>query len=311
MFEEYKIIHEDKSSLSNNEMQTFKQFIGSFSESTGKLIYRGEQRFSYLYGSDDINEVLYRVFLIGAKGEHFWKQRSKYISKTICKKTFDQLFIEFNKLLSRKDIDSVRTAEHLNQFKETNKDFCGFFLNLQNCNILWDTVTNLNQNERRHVLDYYIAVLHGIGHIALNGSHMISTSTDIDVARHYQKNGIIYVSWIGNTNELVPKYDINKSNFFVSSLNLPICSPSMFPEDNEICILYGLLPHKIIGIIHDDLFYVNPNMFSKERTLDDALKMGFYIDQTHFDEVLKLTKYKRAFDVITNFYSINDVILRT
>jgi hypothetical protein len=85
----------------------------------------------------------------------------------------------------------------------------------------------------------------------------------------------------------------------------------VFPEDFEICVTYGLLPHKIIGVIHDDFFYVNPNIFSKERTLDDALKMGFYIDQTHFDEVLKLTKYKRAFDVITNFYSINDVILRT
>lgn len=71
-----------------------------------------------------------------------------------------------------------------------------------------------------------------------------------------------------------------------------------------------VVTHKIIGIIHDDLFYVNPNMFSKERTLDDALKMGFYIDQTHFDEILKLTKYKRAFDVITNIYGINDVVLR-
>lgn len=310
MFEQYNIIHENKSPLSNSEMQTFKQFISSISESTRKLVYRGEQRFSYLYGSDDIKEVLYRVFLIGAKGEHFWKQRSKYISKTICKKTFAQLFVEYNKLLSRKNIDSFRTAEHLNRFKETNKEFCGFFFNLQNCKILWDTVTNLNQNERGLVLDYYISVLHGIGHIALNGSHMISTSTDIDVARHYQKNGIIYVSWIGNSNELVPNFDINMSNQLISSLNLPVCSPSVFPEDHEICITYGVLPHKIIGIIHDDLFYVNPNMFSKERTLDDALKMGFYIDQTHFDEVLKLTKYKRAFDVISTIYGMNDVMLR-
>jgi len=310
MFDDYSFVHEDKSPLSPSEMLILRKFFCLLSESTMKLVYRGEQRFSCLYGSDDIKEVLYRVFLIGAKGEHFWKQRSKYISKTICKKTFDQLFVEYNKLFSRKNICSVRTAEHLNQFKETNKDFYGFFLNLQNCKILWDTLKNLNQKERGLVLNYYIAVLHGIGHIALNGSHMISTSTDIDVAKHYQKNGIIYVSWVGNSNELVPNYNINKSNQLISDLNLPICSPSVFPEDYEICITFGLLPHKIIGIIHDDLFYVNPNMFSKERTLDDALKMGFYIDQTHFDEILKLTKYKRAFDVITNIYGINDVVLR-
>lgn len=310
MFDDYSFVHEDKSPLSPSEMLILRKFFCLLSESTMKLVYRGEQRFSCLYGSDDIKEVLYRVFLIGAKGEHFWKQRSKYITKTICKKTFDQLFVEYNKLFSRKNIDSVRTAEHLNRFKETNKDFCGFFLNLQNCKILWDTLKNLNQKERGIVLNYYIAVLHGIGHIALNGSHMISTSTDIDVAKHYQKNGIIYVSWICNYNELVPNYDINKSNQLIRNLNLPICSPSVFPEDYEICITCGLLPHKIIGIIHDDLFYVNPNMFSKERTLDDAIKMGFYIDQTHFDEILKLTKYKRAFDVITNIYGINDVALR-
>lgn len=189
MFDDYSFVHEDKSPLSPSEMLILRKFFCLLSESTMKLVYRGEQRFSCLYGSDDIKEVLYRVFLIGAKGEHFWKQRSKYISKTICKKTFDQLFVEYNKLFSRKNIYSVRTAEHLNQFKETNKDFYGFFLNLQNCKILWDTLKNLNQKERGLVLNYYIAVLHGIGHIALNGSHMISTSTDIDVAKHYQKNG--------------------------------------------------------------------------------------------------------------------------
>lgn len=242
MFDDYSFVHEDKSPLSPSEMLILRKFFCLLSESTLKLVYRGEQRFSCLYGSDDIKEVLYRVFLIGAKGDHFWKQRSKYISKTICKKTFDQLFVEYNKLFSRKNIYSVRTAEHLNQFKETNKDFYGFFLNLQNCKILWDTLKNLNQKERGLVLNYYIAVLHGIGHIALNGSHMISTSTDIDVAKHYQKNGIIYVSWVGNSNELVPNYNINKSNQLISDLNLPICSPSVFPEDYEICITFGLLP---------------------------------------------------------------------
>lgn len=85
--------------------------------------------------------------------------------------------------------------------------------------------------------------------------------------------------------QLVPEYDINSKFKFAKLLELPTCSPSVFPEDFEICISYGLLPHKILGVIYKDYFYVNPNIFSGKRTLTDAIKIGFYIDQTNFTEM--------------------------
>lgn len=305
MFEKYNIVHEDMRSLSDQEEQTFNRFISLLQHSSCKFVYRGEQRIKDMYCCDDMTEFLHKVFLIGVKGEHFWKQRSKYITKTIGKKNYMLLFKEYNKLFSREDIDSVRTKNHLESFKRTNKDFCDFFLNLNNSELLWDIVKNQSPQERGMILDYYIAVLHGVGHIAINGSYMISTSTEFKVAQKYQKDGTIFVSWINQQTELTPHYDINKNNTYIKSLNLPTCSNSVFPEDYEICVSYGLLPQKIIGVIHKEEFYVNKNMFNNERTLDDILIMGFYIDQKPFKEVLKMTKYKRAFDVLLNYYGFD------
>lgn len=302
MFENFVIVDINKKPLSGNEMQYFNKFICLLQNTSCRLVYRGEQRIKDLYCSDDMTYLLHKIFLIGAKGEHFWKQRSKYITKAICKKTFMQLFKEYNKILSKEDIDSDRTKNHLEGFKRANKDFCKFFLNPNNSDVFWNIVNNQSSKERSVILDYYIALLHGIGHIAINGSHMISTSTEFEVAQKYQKDGIIFVSWINQQTELTPHYDINKNNTYIQSLNLPTCSNSVFPEDHEMCISYGLLPHKIIGVIHNEYFYVNKNMFNKERSLEEILTMGFYIDQKRFNEVIKLTKYKRAFDVLSNYY---------
>lgn len=302
MFEDYNIVYEDTSPLSDQDIRTFNRFIFLLQHSSCNIVYRGEQRIKELYCCDNKTELLHKIFLIGAKGEHFWKQRSKYITKTICKKTFMQLFKECNKILSKEDIYSDRTKNHLESFKRKNEDFCRFFLNPNNADIFWNIVNEQSSKERNVILDYYIALLHGIGHIAINGSHMISTSTEYEVAQKYQKDGVIFVSWINQQTELTPHYDINKNNTYIKSLNLPTCSNSVFPEDHEMCISYGLLPHKIIGVINNEYFYVNKNMFNKERSLEESLAMGFYIDQKRFDEVIKLTKYKRAFDVLSNYY---------
>lgn len=307
MFEKFKLVDINRRLLTDTEVEYFNRFIFLLQNTSCRLVYRGEQRIKNLYCCDDMTELLHKVFLIGTKGEHFWKQRSNYITTRICKKTFMLLFKEYNKIFSKQDVNSDRTKEHLEFFKRTNKDFCDFFLNSDNSDLFWSIANNQSPKERGVILDYYIALLHGIGHIAINGSYMISTSTEFEVAQKYQKDGVIFVSWINKQIELTRHYDINKNNTYIQSLNLPTCSNSVFPEDHEICILYGLLPHKIIGVIHKDYFYVNKNLFNEERSLDEILTMGFYIDQREFDNVIKLTKYKRAFDVSSNYYGFDYV----
>jgi len=306
MFDNYKIVDIDKNILSDSERRIFDNFVGLLKDTSSKIVYRGEQRVEEIYCCNNIDELLYKIFLIGCKGEHFWKQRSKYYTKTICKKIFEQLFKDYSRILNSDNIESVRTKEHLLQFKKKNESFCLYFTNHANIQDMWDKVKVRKQSERQKLLNYYIAILHGIGHIALHGSPMISTSQKLDVANKFQNNGIVFVSWITKEKELVPVYDINSVFSFAKQLKLPTCSPSVFPEDSEICISYGLLPHKILGVIYRDNFYINPNLFSVKRTLEDSIKMGFYIDQTNFSEELKLTKFKRAFDV----YAIGEEIVK-
>lgn len=306
MFDNYKIVDINQTILSDSERIVFDCFIDLIKETSSTFVYRGEHRVGKIYCSNNIDELLHKIFLIGCKGEHFWKQRSKYITKTICKKTFEQLFNDLSYILNRNDIKSVRTKEHLLQFRENNKSFCLYFSNSTNRQDMWNKVKKLKQNERQKLLNYYLAILHGIGRIALPESPMISTSQKLHVAKKYQKDGVIFVSWINKGKQLVPEYDINSDFSFAKMLKLPICYPSVFPEDSEICISYGLLPHKILGVIYKDYFYVNPNLFSPKRTLEESIKMGFYIDQTNFSEELKLTNFKRAFDV----YAIGEEIVK-
>lgn len=309
MFGNYNIVDENGQKLSSNNIQLFNEFIRTFDGSSRILVFRGENRINELYNCNDITEMLHRVFMIGAKGEHFWKQCSKYITKTICKTTFKTLFDNFQKIIERSDIISERTKKHLCIFKESNKEFCEYFLNSENSKSFCDSMMNLSERKRRYVMDYYIAILHNMGHVALNGSHMISTTTDFSVAKHYQNSGVIFVSWVNSKKDLTLNYNLNKCSDCVKEKGLPICNVCMFPEDQEICIAYGLLPHKIIGVINDKSFFVNPNMFRTERTVEDNLEEGFYIDQSSFGEVLKLTKYKRAFDASLCLYSIENTRL--
>ena len=307
MFDNYKIVDIHQNILSDSDLKIFDSFVDLIKETSSKFVYRGECRVDKIYCCNNIDELLHKIFLIGCKGEHFWKQQSRYITKTICKKTFDQLFEDFSKILNRKDIKSVRTKEHLLQFWENNKCFCLYFSNPTNRQDMWNKVKALKQNERQKLLNYYLAILHGIGRVALPESPMISTSQKLDVAaQKYQKDGIIFISWIHKGKQLVPVYDINSDFIFAKLLELPTCSPSVFPEDFEFCISYGLQPHKILGVIYKDYLYVNPNIFSTRRTLVDAIKMGFYIDQTNFTEELKLTNFKRAF----NLYTIGENVVK-
>lgn len=299
MFDNYKLVDINHNILSDSDRKIFDRFVDLIKESSSTFVYRGERRVDEIYCSNSIDELLHKIFLIGCKGEHFWEQKSKYITKTICKKTFEQLFNNYSYILNRNDIKSVRTKEHIIHFWENNKVFCLYFSKSANRQDMWNKVKDLNQNKRQKLLNYYLAILHGIGRVALPESPMISTSQKLCVAKKYQDDGIIFVSWINKGKQLVPEYDINSKFKFAKLLELPTCSPSVFSEDFEICISYGLLPHKILGVIYKDYFYVNPNLFSGKRTLADAIKIGFYIDQTNFTEELKLTSFKRAFYVNT------------
>ena len=127
MFDNYKLVDINHNVLSDSDRKIFDRFVDLIKESSSTFVYRGERRVDEIYCSYSIDELLHKIFLIGCKGEHFRKQKSKYITKTICKKTFEQLFNNYSYILNRNDIKSVRTKEHIIHFWENNKVFCLYF----------------------------------------------------------------------------------------------------------------------------------------------------------------------------------------
>lgn len=299
IFADLELFDCEKNLLSNSDMAKFHSFLELLQKNKCRLIFRGESKINELYNCDvgNITELLERIFMVGPKGKHFWKQESKYIYKTLCKETFKQLFDEFHNLFTRNDIRSEKLKNHLNSFKDSDKKFYTYFANNDNFVYFWKNISNHSQKERNIILDYYLSILHSAGQIAIKGSYMLSTSLEIKEAMRYQNNGIIYVSWIGKSNNNGSYYDLNKVNNFIKNNNLPYYTQSIYPEDNEICVKYGILPHRIIGIIIDKYFFVNHNFFNQQQDLSNVLKSGFDIDQTHFDEIIKLTNYKHAYNV--------------
>lgn len=100
MFDNYKLVDINHNILSDSDRKIFDRFVDLIKESSSTFVYRGERRVDEIYCSNSIDELLHKIFLIGCKGEHFWKQKSKYITKTICKKTFEQLFNNYSYILN-------------------------------------------------------------------------------------------------------------------------------------------------------------------------------------------------------------------
>lgn len=77
MFDNYKLVDINHNVLSDSDRKIFDRFVNLIKEASSTFVYRGERRVDEIYCSNSIDELLHKIFLIGCKGEHFWKQQSK------------------------------------------------------------------------------------------------------------------------------------------------------------------------------------------------------------------------------------------
>jgi hypothetical protein len=92
----------------------------------------------------------------------------------------------------------------------------------------------------------------------------------------------------------------------------------VYPEQKEIALRCGILPHFIIGFKAGRNFYVNPAIF---RSMDNMEKLdtfrklctfkrsiicnGLEVDQTNFEEFCRKTNFKRFYTFDGNEYEIH------
>lgn len=289
--------------LSGEEKDTFGRFLNNL-ESSKKVnfIYRGTSHLNEQYNADISNIPLLSsyIFMIGEKGKMFADTHIKKYN------TLKFIWDKFNQKICRLNFQNENVKRIVSNFLDKNPQFKEYFLNENNK----DSFLDLNKvTETQKVVDYYLVLLHTIGKSGNGNSYFLSTTIDYSVAKNFSNDGIILYGWIpckGSDQQIIHYEDVNKYNNFIESLNLPSCQTPMYPQQKEICLKCGLLPHFIIGFQYKEKFYINPNIL-KTPWSDNIVYNGININQTSFHEVIQHTRYKRtALFYDGNYYILQD-----
>lgn len=191
-------------------------------------------------------------------------------------------------------------------FRDKNPDFVNFFMDSSNKDKFVD---NLVKQHDVRTFDYYYAFIHTIGSKQQLGGSQLSSSTSLKQAEVFQNNGIMIVGWIPETKKgfQLKRENINIVNDELREKELPTYDISLYPEQKEICLKYGLLPHFIVGYRIKNTFVVNHNLINDlgtGRLYNDIIDNGINIDQTKFKDKLSRTALKHYYIVIDNYYYV-------
>ena len=251
-----------------------------------RMIYRGDTntnlRKQYKITSEEtsIFELAKYLFLIGEKGKHFWD------GETLPFEILgdDLLVIEhiWDKVSSL--LKEMKIEESL--FSEEGKE------------LFMQKMESIDENQKRMILDYYYSYVHTYNS---KSSHYLSTSENLSIALKFlhNKSGIIIVGWVPDNlcNEMMISYEdvcLYRSN--IESLEFPVFK-TLYPEQQEVCLKCGILPHFMIGfyVPKKRTFVVNPALFRTTSNMEKIIINGFDVDQSEFLEVLKKTGYSKCY----------------
>lgn len=270
----------------------FYQFVKCLKSSRKiRFIYRGESNLNKHYDSDlsNIPVLTQHIFMVGEKGQMFLESHCKKSSNT-----FEFLWNKFNKKVCQLNFSSAETLKNTYNFITKNSIFYAYFSNEENKHAFINNI-NLPKKDRVAVIDYYLALLHTIGKSGNDSSYFLSSSIDISIAENFRNGGIILYGWVpkkGIKDKMISYEDINRKNTFIKSLGLPVYEIPIYPEQKEICLKAGLLPHFIIGFQHDKKFYINPSILKSQNK--NVIYDGLDISQSKFNEIIEHTRYKRT-----------------
>lgn len=285
-------LYNDTIIMDEDDKKRFYKFVRNLKSSRKvRFIYRGESHLNEHYNSDlsNISILCQCIFVVGEKGRMFLKEHCKTTANI-----FEILWDKINKKICNLNFSSESTKEKVSKFLIKNLNFYLYFSNDNNKNTFINNI-HLPNNKRIMVIDYYLSFLHTIGKSGFDNSYFLSSSENISTAENFRNDGIIFYGWVakkGIKDKIISYEDINKKNKFIESLGLPIYENSIYPEQKEICLKAGLLPHFIIGFQHNDKFYINPNIL--EQWTEDIIYTGLNIDQSKFNEIIGRTQYKRT-----------------
>lgn len=276
------------------------------------MLYRGTSKVfdTHNVKPRDIPTLSKRLFMIGDKSQYYTQNSNEESLDSTNERVFEGIYKRIKDKLCPNRFNSERTKMQIDKFKDQNPDFCAYFQNPDNkCRFLY-IIKQQEESKKKQIRDYYFSLFHTIGKSMVgNSSRLISTSSDYRIAKKFQNNGIIIITWIPRNKNSPLSFDINEPEIHktIKELRLPAVSSSPYPEQKEYCIQCGILPHFILGFIYDSKFIVNEHLIkhlkrATEINIPGIIKSGVRINQLSFRDVLSQTSFKKFFSFLDGDY---------
>lgn len=307
--------------LSAAQTKTFFNCVNKINRNNDKFVYRGDNKtkLSIVYGINKANfndNFRDAIFVLGAKANMFFNTHLPGMNTIDIAHAggneFRLLFQMLSRLLNKEfPFSTVRNA--INRFRRDEVNISAFFRNEANETFFVDTISSLPFSQKIIVRDYYLALLHHISKSEYyNSSFLLSTTIDFLQANKFayrkesedSNDAIILFGWIPkNYNGVlnVPDTRILKSKIDFHTFALPIYEMGFFPYQKEVTLKGGLLPHYMLGYLHntngEKVFEINPALL---KTDDSWNGVELPIDQGSFQERIQQTAFGRYFSLDTN-----------
>lgn len=323
-----KIVKDNGENLLQRELLQFWNFMNMLIGSRyTTFIIRGESnenlRKQYNYDINTPDILAQCIFMAGEKGRICWTEK-KYLDpddtslenfQSIC----ELLNSSINEGCRR---GNVRRMHIMQDFFTRNQEFCNAFENIDDLTIKYN---QLAISGRRKVNLYYLSIAHTINSYKYQkASSFVSTTTSPQVADIFTNDVSIY-GWIPKTpvrsqmkNQVKSiEYVIAKNKSDILDFGFPYCDTPVYPEQKEILLRCGILPHFIIGFNIKSSFYVNPAIFNSMNDIEEInsfkklcefkrnlITNGLSVDQSDFEDFCRKTNFKRYYTYDGEIYQL-------
>lgn len=325
---DYRLLRGDGSELTHDEIIKLWEFYNLLSGSlNSRFILRGESNRNMMrqFNADSHTPDLLAncLFMTGEKGRICWEENGGFDPDDTSNENVLNICRSLKKYIEDGVNSGGNRAKRIISFCEKNDEF---FARIKNEAVLVEAYEKLEPEDKRKVNLYYLAVAHTINDREYRDvSSLISTTTNANVADRFAHDLIIF-GWvpkiIGKNSawrRIIEYVDINDSRT-IKHTGLPYCKVSVFPNQDEMAIRCGLLPHFIIGFAIENDFYVNPAVFSAIDNmygLDSFRELSAYrrrlqfygmeINQENFENFCRRTNFKRYYTFDEEGYAMHRV----
>ena len=316
MLSNFRLLNSNGDELTQEELNKLFEFYNMMSGSlNSRFIFRGEsnrnlmRQFNFDTRTPDmLSECL---FMTGEKGRICWTETEGINPDDVSTGNFLRICTSLAKYIDEGLRAGGNRTKRIKAFCEKEEKF---YDGIKKGETFVGIYEGLKPEVKRIVNLYYLTIAHTIGDKEYKEfSEYISTTTNAGIADRFAHDACIfgwvpYNIWKRRTRKsTIDIVDTNQMSE-MQSTGLPYCESAVFPNQEEIAIRCGLLPHFIIGYAVGRNFYVNPAIFN---AIDRMHEMGTFrekcsykrsiqlhgleINQENFEEFCQRTNFKKYF----------------